>query len=958
MSFRALDLSCFENDIETKDALLPAETVVSAEPLHNETIINAYFAQQTQFIESECTVDGTSEQDSSASIMLSMACIVEYRVITADVIFVACHLRHDVFSVLERMWNITAYEKISVSNNEDSDADENDQCCTFLIELYISCESSLEVFRFISMMLHVSKARAEFSNIMPSLTRFKNRVSDRDRMSLMKTTHAEMEMDRKAIWLFLSSIRATIRSLYIYSLMKLPSVQSDVVFDISRYTSDFSKHAAVALNNFCPFMTELSTDIQFKLDFVPELVMSLLNMYHSLVVSQSLDEPPSYRVLEICLAEEMQPQHLSFDDKKGSADYDGISSRCMSDRTTYSLGEELEDFATTSILQSGLPISRVNSLKFSSALEDGHEKTSMTSKRSAVRYSYTPTSPLETATVIDNTQGTDNDVAENFEKIVSPDLFTKYHRSIPIGVTHTAKDVMAFASFFLDETEARMLLCSALKRSGAEAVDTTSTDHPVDMGVSELCVILNMLITRCIRQIVMVTAGHISRAAAEPHFCNYLHPGLSSVLVFHCKELNLPEISKHGYGRHSSPRSGLHITTIERDFNVRYKPSYNGCIISVSNFLPLTSYLIRSNGRLLLTAHSVSVNSGMSINRSALLAFFMDFKSILKWELRPRIERVYEWCIKFCSISLFKYLEIKNFAYDNASAEGDAINDAREILGAPEDFALLLHESLFKGAFDLFLMEYRNQRSIFNPGQACDECKEGTRSCRFGDVRSELLKNSNSALRFSRKSIISRYRRNIFSESTISSRLEDNKSETDRTSDREAERVILDTHSLRNISFLNDIRQVCCRSFEILLNHYSVSLSSFSWDALESYLHSNQSGTQGNFGGRCLADLKRDISLFCGLGNDCVDFSILIEECAQAICHVVDPSDAGQNLSTSLRLPVFLAKSHSRFRALKTATDTFVSTADHQQRGRIASMRRAGQDYGAKLYCSADSFAR
>lgn len=165
-----------------------------------------------------------------------------------------------------------------------------------------------------------------------------------------------------------------------------------------------------------------------------------------------------------------------------------------------------------------------------------------------------------------------------------------------------------------------------------------------------------------------------------------------------------------------------------------------------------------------------------------------------------------------------------------------------KILSAPEDFALMLNDYLFSGAYDVFLKDIEGSPSIFTPeGSAVDNTNICESNPRADDeiFNSALLKQGNSKLRFSRSAILlrhsSEHRQAIPSCTTIASNASEGDAPTKVRADSVHDCVLVDTHYLRNISFLNDIRQVCSRSLEMLLVKYDPTLIPFLPD-LSSYL--------------------------------------------------------------------------------------------------------------------------
>ena len=138
-------------------------------------------------------------------------------------------------------------------------------------------------------------------------------------------------------------------------------------------------------------------------------------------------------------------------------------------------------------------------------------------------------------------------------------------------------------------------------------------------------------------------------------------------------------------------------------------------------------------------------------------------------------------------------------------------------------------------------------------------------------------------------------------------------------------------------------------------HHYTVSMHAFSWRSLEGYLNivptptarpaptPRPSSRSDNI--HPLADMRRDVVLFCGLANDCVDFAIYSEECSEALCHTQTMSNGAVNIRNN----------NSNTASSNNSQD---STASLQHRGRVASMRRAQTDSSNRLGSVSDRFAR
>ena len=745
-----------------------------------------------------------SEPESSR--LLPISSIVTCEIITADVVSLHCRLsRSQFFDVLSFVNNDN--EGLENSIRKGSISEEDD---LFLFELHVRSSNVFELSRYLSLLSSTHFSRTVLSNIVPTLSSFKRRVIDRERMTLITSSNKDMEFDRAIIWKFLRVVRERIRNIYHHSLSQKISndvARSDGLWKLK--TLFFSSPLQVRKGDV---LAEINSNGQFQLDATSELALSLLKFYHDLVVTEALGDVSSDRMLEICVAEEAL-----------STDLDLVPNLLESNHNSYKSVQSADDNIVAVI-----PDEKTVHSKSDSSL-DYSLLTADANKRKAVRYSYTqticnPSSRVDINSFDDNLSSgifnsTNNDVStDEYNPVVAPELFTTHQKYVPLDASSSVEKVIAFSSHLLDETEARILLCSTLPRLSGQP---SSTKGPTTVSaISDFSVILNMLLTRCIRQLVMVVSSHIVRPA------EFVSPrctpsGFIAALSFFDNSNFSPE-SPGNKNIDSCPTSTADVDNYNALFS-RYSRIYDNTSTTRDEYLPLSSFLVRSNGRLFLIAKALSTDGMVSVTRSALLSFFIDFQKVLKWELRPRADNVYRWCLEFCRTSLYRVLEVRTLYGSYLEKKRSKKSESKQneiILTAAEEYSLILQENLFAGARKLFLQDISTNIKAFE-GKSCSVNSRTVNENLDSDVGNNLLKPPDYPLRFSREAIIRRYNKeslyqcgpNTGKQHCPLAVSDDSKPEKYDFSDE----TYVDSRALRNISFLNDIRHVSHRGLKIFL---------------------------------------------------------------------------------------------------------------------------------------------
>lgn len=592
--------------------MVKRNSFISQEQFVDLVVQNPWPSQQTSYVcaaesHSELLGSGLYPSGSSECLLLDVSYLYSAATVAPNLIW----LRFDL-NEYKSIQNDVAFKNLFPESQNAS-----------YIECYLFVPNSAEMAELLNTIRLVSPVRDMVMDAIPQVSLCRESQSARYSLGILHRSWEVMHQERVKIATVLKRLRNYTRDIITSKAAELyldPSTAAIVAEDLD--SSGSARFMAQHFNFPTSYEgrenipVELSDFDVSNIDRSLLLAVTILDLYHSILLAQTLDLSSFARISEFCLAdsEENSRYQNPFDEAMPKL---SILPNKRSDMPDDSLNDTMDSMSLSTRTSRSRSNAQAQSIRLSSSISDSLP-------RDGSSLPLRPKSSLMGP--------------ESFVPLSSKRKQLRYKQKSTI-----VSDTLRHIESLFDDTEMQILLSHSV-----ETILLRAT--PGDASTS--CHIINMIVTRWFRQMASSVNLLMKREVKSIDWYKLSH--------------DLPSTLLDAMGTtHSDDMDEL--TPLPQDTVTRTSRflSNSGYYLSdhhLETYLPVSSYLLKSNGRLALLLQSVaSTSSGKETSQNAVISHFAEIKAVVEWELKPRIEFIYGWCMSFASVDFSQFVKVVRY---------------------------------------------------------------------------------------------------------------------------------------------------------------------------------------------------------------------------------------------------------------------------------------------------------